>query len=152
DRAFHTGMLDPVTEALADLAAGCAPSPLRVPFIRAVDGTETPAGTTLGPEYLVAQAREPVRFDLALATLDACGCGRVVELGPDEELTRIGRRVLPDVTWTAAQSRRAGEGRQAEAALTALGDLHRAGHDVAWDAVAPGGRRVPLPGYPFRRT
>ncbi|MCO6007733.1 amino acid adenylation domain-containing protein [Actinoallomurus purpureus] len=150
-RAFHTGMLDPVVEPLAELAAGCTLLPLRVPFIRGVDGAEVPAGTVVPHEYLVAQARRPVRFDLALATLDASGCDRVIELGPDAELVRLGRRALTGLAWTATQRADADAG-QAETALLALAELYRAGHEVAWDSVARGGRRVPLPGYPFKRT
>ncbi|MFI9331436.1 amino acid adenylation domain-containing protein [Kitasatospora sp. NPDC052868] len=149
DRAFHSGMLEAVLQPLAQAVEACVPAPLRVPLITAADGMVLPAGEVPPADYLVRQARRPVRFDLALAALHATGCETVVEIGPREELTLLGRRAVPDLAWTASQLR---DGGQSAALQLAAGELYCAGFALDWDRLTDGGHRVPLPGYPFRRT
>ncbi|MFG2825496.1 amino acid adenylation domain-containing protein [Kitasatospora sp. NPDC048365] len=149
DRAFHSGMLDVVLQPLAEAVAACALAPLAVPMVTAADGLRLDAGTVPPADYLVRQARVPVRFDLALAGLHASGCATVLELGPQDDLTRLGRRALPELAWTTSQLR---DEQQDTALMLAAGELHCAGHPLDWARLTEGGRSISLPGYPFRRT
>ncbi|MET0236766.1 MAG: amino acid adenylation domain-containing protein [Kibdelosporangium sp.] len=142
DGAFHTALLDPVLPALREQVGSVSLRPTRIPFASGLDGRVRPAGWRPDADYLVRQAREPVRFDLVVSALADHLC---LEVGPGEVLTSIAE----SDRWSA--SLRAGQDPVA-ALLRALGELYVQGVDVTWSEVVRGGNRVPLPGYPFTST
>ncbi|MFD5778923.1 amino acid adenylation domain-containing protein [Streptomyces sp. NPDC126933] len=148
DRAFHSAELDPLLSELRSRAERLELHPLRVPLVSTLDGSIRPAGWTVEADYLISQAREPVRFDLATATAAREGCSDFLEIGSGDVLTRLGRHCLPDSRWVPGQ----GGGReQWRGFLVSLGEFYRRGAEVDWQAVSRAGGRVPLPGHPLRR-
>jgi natural product biosynthesis luciferase-like monooxygenase protein/amino acid adenylation domain-containing protein len=138
DRAFHSALMDPIVPRLREHAATVNLRPLRIPMISGIDGAIL---STVDAGYLGAQARLPVRFDLALA--QSGDAGQFIEIGPGKVLCGIGKRALPGSRWTPGQS-------SGQAFAVALADAYRAGAEVNWAAISTG-RRVPLPGYPLER-
>ncbi|MER5984980.1 beta-ketoacyl synthase N-terminal-like domain-containing protein [Streptomyces sp. NPDC001787] len=139
DRAFHTALLDPVLDELRALVDRTELRPLRTEFVSGLDGAARPAGWLPDADHLVRQARRPVDFAAVLATLGDAPV--LLELGPSATLTGLARRALPDAVRVST--------RQWEHAVARL---HCAGAAVDWTALlaGSGGRRVPLPTYPFR--
>ncbi|MGW6915119.1 MupA/Atu3671 family FMN-dependent luciferase-like monooxygenase [Kitasatospora sp. NPDC054939] len=148
DRAFHSAALDPIVAEFRRTAAGFDFRPLRLPFASGLDGTLLPPGTVVGADHLTAQLRGPVRFREALHALTEAGCRAHVAIGPDEELSRLGRRTTGGHPWTATQ-RRALPAEAGDA--LALAELYCLGAPVRLprEGALPA---EPLPRYPFRRT
>ncbi|MGY0232076.1 MupA/Atu3671 family FMN-dependent luciferase-like monooxygenase [Longispora urticae] len=148
DRAFHSALLDPVLDGLRTAAGRVAFRPAVLPVLSSL-GTEHPVGWTPDAAHLVRQAREPVRFDLAVRRL--ADPGRVVlEIGPRPALVTAGRALAPDLTWVASQPK----GRPALAGLwRSAAELWCAGVPVDWVGLTDGlgARRIALPGYPYER-
>ncbi|WP_326679396.1 type I polyketide synthase [Streptomyces sp. NBC_01237] len=139
DRAFHTALLDPILDDLRILAEKTELRPLRTEFVSGLDGAARPVGWLPDADHLVRQARRRVDF---AAVLDTLGDAPVLlELGPSAVLSGMARRARPDAVCVPT--------RQWERAVARL---HCAGTRVDWSALLAGcgGRRVPLPTYPFR--
>ncbi|MFI8992930.1 beta-ketoacyl synthase N-terminal-like domain-containing protein [Streptomyces sp. NPDC053542] len=148
DRAFHSALLDPVADELREAAEKVRFTALRIPCADTAGGTVLEAGTVLDAGFLVRQARRPVLFHEALTALRTAGCADFLEIGPGDVLTGMGRAALPDSRWTASRAR----GTDPALALwPALAALYEQGTDLDWASIAPRGRRIPLPGHPFRR-
>jgi acyl transferase domain-containing protein/acyl carrier protein len=147
-RAFHSALIDPVLPQLRDAAAELHFMPLQIPCARGTERELLAAGTVLGADFLVQQARRPVLFHRALTALATVDCHDFLEIGPSDVLTRIGRSTFPHARWTASQ---AGDAKGARGIWEALATLYRRGASVAWDRVSTQGGRIPMPGYPFRR-
>ncbi|MGH3879120.1 MAG: MupA/Atu3671 family FMN-dependent luciferase-like monooxygenase [Actinophytocola sp.] len=138
DRAFHSSLIEPAAAELARQAVELRP--LLLPMISGLDGRVLPAGHRVDVDYLCRQAREPVRFDRVMSTVDRSD---VVEIGPADGLTRLGRRGARG-RWLPTLPRQG-------AFLGAVGTMYGRGVDVNWGALPMDGRRIPLPGYPFRK-
>ncbi|MFD9882653.1 amino acid adenylation domain-containing protein [Streptomyces alboflavus] len=151
DRAFHSAELDAVLAAFRAAADEVTYAPLRVPFVSGLDGEVRPVGWVVDAQYLCAQARRPVRFDLAVASAAQRDRGGFVELGAGETLTGLGRHCLPESRWLSGQGAGDEPAGQQRGLLHSLGELYRAGADLDWAALADGGGRISLPGYPLRR-
>lgn len=149
DRAFHSALLDPVLDEFERAAATVRFSPLRVPLASNLDGL-IPAGASVDARYLRRQIRETARFDESLRVLERDGCGTYLEIGPREVLGSMGRAALPHRHWQPSVVSPAEDGH--DAVLRAAAALYRRGADLDWPALVPSGRRVPLPGYPYRRV
>ncbi|GAB3946974.1 hypothetical protein GCM10029976_075420 [Kribbella albertanoniae] len=141
--AFHSALVEPVLDDLLAAAEQFAFQPLTTPFFSGLDGS---LRTHVNSQYVVDQARRPVRFDLAATAAAEYGASRFLELGPDTTLSPLGRRVAPDTTWLATQ-RQNSTTQFAETAAT----LYRTGTPLTWSAMTTG-RRIPLPGHPLTRT
>ncbi|MFJ9108840.1 amino acid adenylation domain-containing protein [Streptomyces sp. NPDC102283] len=148
DRAFHSALIDPVLDPYARSVRACALGRLEIALIAGTDGTVHPAGSTIAPRHLVDQARRTARFDLQLRSLSGTGAPSVVEVGPRDELTVLGRRALPHLRWIPTVDR---SGDPARSALLAAGELYCQGHPVDLGAGRTSVRRVPLPTTPFQR-
>ncbi|MFK3978920.1 MupA/Atu3671 family FMN-dependent luciferase-like monooxygenase [Micromonospora sp. NPDC050397] len=153
NRAFHTGLLDPILAPLGEVLATIPLAPLETPLVSSVDGTVLPVGHRLDPAYLVRQTRAMVRFDLVTAALTAAGDGSagvpVLELSPHPSLVGLLRPALPGSPVLAAQRRGAGLDQHHEA----VARLYVHGVALDWAALLgpDAGHRVPLPAYPFQR-
>ncbi|MGK5632869.1 acyltransferase domain-containing protein, partial [Streptomyces sp. URMC 123] len=149
DRAFHTALVEPALDRLRAVLDTVAFRPLRTAFVSGVDGSVHPAGWTPDAAYVLRQTRSRVRFDGVLRGLGSLGLSALVELGPHTTLSGIARRALPDLPAVPTLRRGAGLAPLWEAAAR----LHCAGAELDWQTLLEGcgGRRIPLPGYRFRR-
>ena len=101
-------------------------------------------GEVTDPMYWVRQVRETVRFGDGVRRLREKGVTRFLEIGPDTVLaTQVG-----DASAVLRRDRN-----ETETLLLAVAELHVTGVPVGWSAIAQrwGGRRIPLPTYPFDR-
>ncbi|WUJ68492.1 amino acid adenylation domain-containing protein [Kribbella soli] len=149
DRAFHSSLVDPILADFAEIVGEITLKPLRTPMVSSWSGDLLESGTVLDGDYLVGQLRQPVLFGDAVEAVTAAGCRRFLELGPDAVLSPAGRRIAPNSTWIPAQ--RLGQD-PVLATMNGLAELYEQGTEIAWAKVYPGGGRVPLPTYPFRRV
>ncbi|MFC9846628.1 type I polyketide synthase [Streptomyces sp. NPDC060223] len=145
DRAFHTELLDPVLDELRLAVEKTELRPVQVAFISGLDGAVRAPGWLPDADYLVRQARQPADFHAVLNTL-ASGHA-LIELGPGAPLTGMVRRALPGTLCVPTQGRGSGT----DGLWSAVAALHCAGVGIDWAAVLEGcgGRRIPLPKYPF---
>ncbi|MFJ2795502.1 type I polyketide synthase [Streptomyces sp. NPDC087290] len=148
ERAFHTAATEPMLDAFAAVLAKTPFTPVRTRFISSLDGRTREPGWLPDPEHLVRHAREPVRYDAALASVAGERPDVLLEIGPHTTLSSLARRSLPAVRATPSLHRKTG----LTALFGAAAALHRAGADVRWETflAGTGGRRVPLPGYRFQ--
>ncbi|GHH43756.1 non-ribosomal peptide synthetase/type I polyketide synthase [Streptomyces candidus] len=151
DKPFHSASVELALGDFRAHAERVAFGPLHTPLVTALDGRLRPAGWSPDTAYLCRQAREPVRFDLAMATAVGEGCEDFLEIGAAHVLTGIGRHCRPDSRWLSGQGSGTGAADQLAGLLTALGSLYCRGTELDWRAVNRGGGRVPLPGHPLRR-
>ena len=135
-RGYHSALIEPALDALSAHGIG----PLRIPMVSGVDGVLLPVGHQVDVGYLRRQARLPVRYDKMVATLAAYG--DVVEIGPGDVLTRLGRRMHPAAHWHPTMPD----------FLSAVGVRYRRGTTVNWSTLTMDGKRIPLPLYPFEKT
>ena len=145
--AFHSHLMDPVLDELGRVAAGLTYQAPSVPWAGALTGaliTDPDAG------YWRAQARQPVRYADAAATLAAHGVTVFIEIGPDGTLSALGSAALGEdhrAVFVPAQR----PGQPAAAAITAaLARAHVCGVTVDWTAVLDGDHHVDLPTYAFQ--
>ena len=151
--AFHSPLMDPALDALEQAAAGVRVSPPELTFASTLTG-QLAGSETLGvPAYWRDQARQPVRFTSALATLHSAGHRVFLEIGPHPTLCGLGTQVLDGADAVFVPSLRRGKDAWTEM-LQAAATLFVHGVDIDWEAFdAPWPRRrVSLPTYPFERT
>nr|BFE59146.1 hypothetical protein GCM10020063_036720 [Dactylosporangium thailandense] len=149
--AFHSARMDPMLDALAEVAAGLTVRPAELALVSNVTGAVADAGLLADPRYWSRHAREAVRFLDGVRALPGLGVTTVLEVGPGGVLTALGPDCdAGDLGFVAAL--RDG-GTEVADLLAALGRLHVRGVPVDWAALHEGrGRRVPLPTYAFQRT
>jgi natural product biosynthesis luciferase-like monooxygenase protein/amino acid adenylation domain-containing protein len=149
-RAFHCALLEPMLDELRRHLEQVRFQPLTVPLASNLGGELLAVGTVPDAAYFLRQTRELARFDLSLARLLQAGARCFIEVGPDSVLTVLGRRQLPEQVWISSQRRNVDP---VDALFAAMASLHCQGVSVDWRALArgSGGRRVPLPTYPFQR-
>ncbi|MGB3443909.1 MAG: beta-ketoacyl synthase N-terminal-like domain-containing protein, partial [Actinophytocola sp.] len=130
--AFHSKLMEPMLAEFAVVAESLTYHEPGIPL----------PGAVTDPAYWVRQVRDTVRFADGVAWLREQGVASFLEVGPDTVLAA-------HVTGAVATSRRGRD--ETETLLRALAELHVAGIDVDWAAMAEewGGQRVPLPTYPF---
>nr|WRX36519.1 myxalamid-type polyketide synthase MxaB/epothilone polyketide synthase D [Cystobacterineae bacterium] len=152
DVASHSPQVDVLRDELVAALEGLRPQPAAITMRSTVTGT-TLSGPELLAGYWADNVRQPVRFAQAVQALLDEGHGLFVEMSPHpllvpavEELRLASQR--PGV---AVGSLRRGQEERSEL-FEALGKLWVQGHSVTWERLfAAGGRRVPLPTYPWQR-
>src|ERR1019366_719613 len=138
--------MDPVLAELGEVAAGLEYAAPRVPWAGGLSGELMPE---CEPGYWVRQAREPVRFADAVATLAAQGVSVFLEIGPDGTLSALGPAALGDGDGVFVPVLRPGQPAPA-AVIGAPAEAHVRGVPLDWDVVLPAGRKVGLPTYAFQ--
>uniref|UniRef100_UPI0039788E5C type I polyketide synthase n=1 Tax=Amycolatopsis sp. lyj-109 TaxID=2789287 RepID=UPI0039788E5C len=138
--AFHSPLMDPMLTEFRAVAETLTHHPAEIPVISNVSGALAEPFTA---DYWVRHVREAVRFADGVSTLKAAGAGIFLELGPDGVLSAL----VDGIAVPALRRDRSEE----RALLSALSTVHVHGIDVDWAAFFPGGRRIDLPAYPFRR-
>ncbi|MFD8619295.1 amino acid adenylation domain-containing protein [Streptomyces sp. NPDC059513] len=173
-RAFHSPLMRPVAERLADAARALTVHEPSVPLMSTVTAEWQPV---LGPEYLRAHALRPVLFGAAVERLAGEGYDTFVEVGHGATLSGAARAaagagvrhgvdadglrgaaaagrdrtvlVVPALPGGSDGGAAGGHGRRA--LLETVGRLWSRGVPLDRTALDAGHRRVPLPTYPFRR-
>jgi acyl transferase domain-containing protein len=146
--AFHSHRMEPVLAELGQVAARLEYGAPRVPWAGALTGELV---TSPEPGYWIRQAREPVRFAGAVATLAAGGISVFLEIGPDGTLSALGPAAVDRVQDGTVFVPVLRPGQPAAQAMTgALARAHVAGVEVDWSAVLGRGERVELPTYAFQ--
>ncbi len=154
--AFHSAMVDPVVEPLAEMMRRVSLSPPRIPYVSTMSGTWITAEQATDPHYWALHCRETVRFAAGLTCLAGESPPCLIEAGPGRALTSLarqsetGRRApviaasLPDAAEITAAE---------EVFLDALGHLWAAGVAPEGHGLYDGAphRRIVLPTYPFQR-
>ena len=140
--AFHSPLMTPMLpkfEAIAETIPHHTP---KIPLVSTLTG-EIVVPT---PRYWAEQARSPVRFAAAVATLAARGVRAFVELGPDTTLTTMTRDCVPDeLTTIPTLTAKHPETRTIAAAF---GHLFTIGSTVDGRSFFPHATPIDLPPYP----
>jgi len=150
--AFHSPLMEPMLAEFRAVAAGLDYRPPTTAVVSEVTGRLATADELTSPEYWVRQVREPVRFADAIEYLHSRGVVTYLEAGPDAVLTPLGPGCLDDAGAAFIPTLRRGEPEERQL-LTAAAQAFVRGTAIEWPAVLAdrGGRRVPLPTYPFQR-
>jgi acyl transferase domain-containing protein/acyl carrier protein len=152
--AFHSPMMEPV---LAAFRAAVERAELRSPrlrFFSNLTGDWITDEQAVDPGYWARHLRETVRFGDCVGRLHASGAHVLVECGPGRQLAGQARQQhpagspLPPQHSLPGATERQGD---LETVLAAAGALWTAGVPLEPAAMAGGGRRVPLPTYPYER-
>ena len=152
--AFHSPLIEPMSEAFAEVAGELSYSEPQIPIVSNLTGEILTAQQATDPAYWVSHLRAPVRFADGVGALAAQGATALIELGPDPVLTAMAGECLATEERPPALVPTLREGRpEPEAAILALGSAHAAGAKVEWQRFfeGTGAKRVALPTYPFQR-
>jgi acyl transferase domain-containing protein/acyl carrier protein len=146
--AFHSPLMEPMLEALAEAATTVTSKPPRVGWVSTLTGA-----FVTGPvdaAHWRRHARQSVQYARAVERLEKQGVEIFVEVGPGATLTALAaRRPAAETLWVASLRGGRGELRQLLEAAAALGTR---GVRVDWARVGGGrGQRVELPTYPLQR-
>ncbi|MFV2216081.1 SDR family NAD(P)-dependent oxidoreductase [Actinomadura sp. LOL_016] len=150
--ASHSPHTEGMLEEFEAVARRLTFRPPRIPVVSNVTGRVATAEEICAPGHWARQVRGTVRFMDGMRDLEAAGVCTYVELGPGGELSAIGRDCVDPVTAGFTPTLR-DDRSEPRTLLGAVAELSVRGADVDWAAVlaGTGGRRVPLPTYPFQR-
>ncbi|MER8224279.1 amino acid adenylation domain-containing protein [Streptomyces sp. NPDC094143] len=151
---FHSPLMEPAARAVHDAARALSPGTGRIPLLSTLTADWAPAPDAA---HWREHALRTVRFGAAARRLAEDGYDTFVEIGPGTDLpaavrkATAGRPGAPLAVLSAlpAAHREAGGGRRE--LLCTVARLWTRGVAVDHAALAPTGRRVPLPTYPFQR-
>ncbi len=154
--AFHSAMVDPVIEPLAEILAKIPLSPPNLPYVSTMSGNWITADQATDPFYWARHCRETVRYVAALDCLAEPLPPILIEVGPGRTLTSLARqsaaaRAAPLIAASLPDPL---EERDADAVfLETLGRLWAIGAAPDWRALHEGAphQRIVLPTYPFQR-
>jgi amino acid adenylation domain-containing protein len=152
--AFHSPMVEPAVQPLAEALQKVQLSPPKVPFISCVSGLPIRAEQATDPLYWARHLREPVRFAGAVREVWQDPTRILLEVGPGTALATLARQQMADRTrQVATSSFDAAGGDEMAALLAAAGQIWLSGIDLDGRAFFGHARRrrVPLPTYPFER-
>jgi len=150
--AFHSPLIEPILDELEHEASTVELRDPAVDIATNLTGRIASPGELTSPGYWRRQAREPVRFAEAVATIAARGVRAFLEIGPHPTLIGMARRQLdsPELVWLPSLRRNRGDWEQLAESVAAL---YAAGVDIDWrefDRPYPRSKVV-LPTYPFER-
>ncbi|MFJ8649770.1 type I polyketide synthase [Streptomyces sp. NPDC093546] len=151
--AFHSPHMDGILDAFREVAAGVSFAPPSLPVVSNVTGRPATAEQLTSPDYWVRQLRETVRFADGVRSLEDDGVTTFLELGPDGILSALVGANLTrehDEDVVAVPLLRHGRP-EARTFVEGLARAYVNGVDVDWSGFFPGGRKVPLPTYPYQR-
>lgn len=148
--AFHSALMDPILDALEEVASSIR---FRKPSIRVVSNlTGTFMEEAPTARYWRDHARGAVRFARGMQTLHEAGYSLFLEVGPGSSLLGLGRQSITDeaAQWLPSLSRQKSDWDVLSESLRAL---YVGGHAVDWRGFdQPYTRqRLALPTYPFQR-
>jgi len=154
--AFHSKMMEAAVEPFRKLFSHISVSAPKIPFISNVTGTWIAPEQAIDPDYWASHLRETVRFSDGLRTLLKNSQPILLEVGPGKTLTSFAKQHPSKATDQIVLSS-FGYSREPSSdlasVLSTLCELWTAGAAVDWPTFHSerGGKRVPLPTYPFER-
>jgi phthiocerol/phenolphthiocerol synthesis type-I polyketide synthase E len=153
--AFHSAMMDPAIEGMAERVRQVSRSSPAIPFVSNVSGTWIEPDQATAPEYWARHTRDPVRFADGLRELLRQPNRVFLEVGPGHTLMSLMKLQGIAGDHVVISSLPAPDESTEDDAhiLAALSRLWLAGVDIDWLGFHSGERRrrVPLPTYPFER-
>jgi amino acid adenylation domain-containing protein len=151
--AFHSPLVEPVAERLADVLRRLPLAPPRIPYLSNVTGTWITGREATDPLYWARHLCQPVRFAAGMSELLAAPGRLLLEVGPGQTLSTFARQ-HPAAAGAGAVHCLGAEGEADQGVLMrAVGQLWVRGIDVDGAAFYrhERRRRVALPTYPFER-
>ncbi|WP_446681676.1 SDR family NAD(P)-dependent oxidoreductase [Allokutzneria oryzae] len=146
--AFHSVLMDGMLAEFGEVAASISYSAPTIQLVSNVSGSLAADAQVTNPEYWVRHVRDAVRFADGIATLEAEGVTKFVELGPDGVLSAMGADCASEKAVFIPVLRKGRD--EAVTSVAALAELHARGVPIDWNAVFPGAQRVDLPTYAFQ--
>ena len=154
--AFHSAMMDPIIEPLAQHAREVTFAPPQIPYVSCVTGMWADASLVAAPDYWARHGRAPVRFADALATIVASETGALIEVGPGATLSTFARQGAATSALAVVRTLPTIEREKTDvvALFEAVARLWTLGARPNWEAMRGTGTytRVSLPAYSFERT
>ncbi|WP_199783291.1 acyltransferase domain-containing protein, partial [Streptomyces alboniger] len=148
--AFHSPHMDGLLEDFRDVAAGLRFREPRIPVVSNLTGRLATAAMLRDPGYWVRQLRGTVRFYDGVRFLQSRGVTEYVEMGHGV-LSHLARRSQdPGSPGVVTPLVRRGHD-PLSTVTTVLARLALNGARLDPGESFPGGRRIPLPTYPFQR-
>ena len=144
DYASHSAHVDAIHDELVEALSGIRPRTGEIRLYSTVDAARIDPAT-MDARYWVRNLRETVRFEETVRVLAADGHDVFIESSAHPVLA-VG--LSETVDRPVLGTLRHDEG-GLDRFLASLAEAWTAGVAVDWDAVFPGGRRVPLPTYAF---
>lgn len=95
--AFHSPLMEPAAEELAELARAVPIADARVPLISNVTARPMTRAAAIRGE-LVAQITAPVRWIASVQRMAEAGVDTFVEIGPGKVLTALVKRIAPEAS------------------------------------------------------
>ena len=150
--AFHSAMMDPVLAPFRELVLRARPQAPRLPYVSSLTGSWITAEQATDADYWARQLREGVRFHDGVGTVLRAEGTVLLEVGPGRTLGSLVPRTGAHATVASLPHPR-DAGADTRALADAVGRAWSEGVAVDWAAYARGrgGRRIPLPTYPFER-
>ncbi|OAF13571.1 non-ribosomal peptide synthetase [Bradyrhizobium centrolobii] len=154
--AFHSAMMEPLIDPLAEAFAKTKLSSPKIPYVSGVTGDWITDDDATNPLYWARHAREPVRFSSAVQAIRTDPQAILLEVGPGNVLATLARQhngFSGDQIIVSSLSDGFSGERDVEALLNAVGALWLGGVRPDWKSLHNGEhrRRIPLPTYPFER-
>lgn len=153
--AFHSRMMDPVTQKLAQEFAQYSFNDPQIPYVSCVTGDWISNAQATDPAYWASQARACVNFQAAIRTVCEIKSAVLLEVGAGRTLSAFAAQTLERGSHGGIFQSLSDHTQTSEDEITmatALSNLWRAGVPVDWSASGPrGARHVSLPGYAFQR-
>ncbi|QHG16476.1 type I polyketide synthase [Nostoc sp. ATCC 53789] len=149
NQAFHSPAVEPILDAMEELAATFTYNPPQMNWVSSVTGKLVEA---IAPQHWRNHLRDTLQFSTAVDTLIAQGCNLLLELGPSSTLTEAGKRYRPqsEEIWLSSLTEGFEDWQQVLSTLSALyvqgADVNWAGFDRYYQH-----QRLELPTYPFQR-
>ncbi len=146
--AFHSHLMAPLRDELAEELQRLAPTELRIPMASTITGRWC-SGPELGPEHWADGVVEPVLMASAIDLLAGAWIEAFIEVGPHPALLGPIRDGLDDSAPVVVGSMRRDAG--LAPLLDSLGSLYAAGVEVDWAALQPDVSFARLPELPWQR-
>ncbi|MEV5510185.1 type I polyketide synthase [Streptomyces orinoci] len=148
--AFHSPHMDGLLEDFRDVAARLTYSEPRISVVSNLTGRLATAAMLMDPDYWVRQLRGTVRFHDGMRFLESRGVTEYLEMGHGGLAILARRSQDPGSPGIVTPLMRRGHDPVATV-TTALARLALNGARLDPGESFPGGRRIPLPTYPFQR-
>ncbi|WP_052304621.1 type I polyketide synthase [Nostoc punctiforme] len=149
NQAFHSPAVEPILDAMEELAATFTYNPPQINWVSSVTGKLVEA---IAPQHWRNHLRDTLQFSTAVDTLIAQGCNLFLELGPSSTLAEAGKRYRPqsEEIWLSSLKEGFEDWQQV---LSTLSALYVQGANVNWAGFDHNyqHQRLELPTYPFQR-
>jgi acyl transferase domain-containing protein len=150
--AFHSEMMDPVLAPFRELVLRARPAAPTIPYVSSVTGTWITAEQAADADYWARQLRHAVRYRDAVDALLEAESTVLLEVGPGRTLGSLVPKTGAHATIASLPHPRDADA-DTRVLLDAVGRAWSEGVEIDWAAFSEGrgGRRIPLPTYPFER-